>query len=205
MTGRNSRLERQRRFRPRLLDRFELRQRFLIVCEGEKTEPNYFRQFPLPPGSVVDVYGLGENTLGLVKQALKLRRKTHYDQVWCVFDRNSFPVKNFNAALALAREKEIQVAYSNEAFELWYVLHFEYLNSGISRKDYIVKLESNLGHPYAKNSESIYKELYTRQAIAIQNARKLLAEYRPPDPVNDNPSTTVHWLVDELKNLFFRS
>jgi hypothetical protein len=25
----------------------ELRDRFLIVCEGEKTEPNYFKSFPL--------------------------------------------------------------------------------------------------------------------------------------------------------------
>ena len=204
MTGRGSRIERNRRYRERQPDRFELRQRFLIVCEGEKTEPSYFRQFPLPPDSVIEVYGLGANTLGLVKQAVKLRRNARYAQVWCVFDRDSFPAENFNAALALAQEKDIHVAYSNEAFELWYVLHFEYLNSGISRKDYIVKLESNLGHPYAKNSESIYKELYTRQAIAIQNARKLLAEYRPRDPVNDNPSTTVHWLVDELKNLYFR-
>jgi len=204
MTSRGSRIERNRRYRERQPDRFELRQRFLIVCEGEKTEPSYFRQFPLPPDSVIEVYGLGANTLGLVKQAVKLRRNARYAQVWCVFDRDSFPAENFNAALALAQEKDIHVAYSNEAFELWYVLHFEYLNSGISRKDYILKLESNLGHPYAKNSESIYKELYTRQAIAIQNARKLLAEYRPRDPVNDNPSTTVHLLVEQLNRLFWK-
>ena len=29
--------------RPRLVDVREPKQRFLIVCEGEKTEPNYFQ------------------------------------------------------------------------------------------------------------------------------------------------------------------
>jgi len=32
----------------------EVRQRFLIVCEGEETEPNYFRAFKAP-GLVVKI------------------------------------------------------------------------------------------------------------------------------------------------------
>lgn len=32
----------------------EVRQRFLIVCEGEQTEPNYFRAFQVP-GLVVKI------------------------------------------------------------------------------------------------------------------------------------------------------
>jgi len=32
-----------------------VRQRFLIVCEGEKTEPGYFRSFQVP-GVVVDIH-----------------------------------------------------------------------------------------------------------------------------------------------------
>jgi hypothetical protein len=191
-----------RRFVQREIDRFRVRQRVLIVCEGEKTEPNYFRQFPLAQGVVVEVRGIGTNTFNLVKEALKLRQAAEYQQVWCVFDRDSFPAENFNTALALAANENIQVAYSNEAFELWYVLHFDYLNSGVSRKDYITMLESRLGHAYAKNSKTIYKELYTRQAAALQNAARLLAQYEPPDPANDNPSTTVHRLVGELRDLF---
>jgi hypothetical protein len=90
------------------------------------------------------------------------------------------------------------VAYSNEAFELWYVLHFEFLNTGIPRDDYIKKMTKLLGKKYQKNSDTIYDELINKQATAIRNAEKLLASYNYSTPGQDNPSTTVHLLVKEL-------
>jgi len=98
---------------------------FLIVCEGAKTEPNYFRGFKVA-GNVLDVRGVGDNTLSLVEQAAKFKERGEYDQTWCVFDRDSFPADRFNRALDLARRLGMRVAYSNEAFELWYLLHFAY-------------------------------------------------------------------------------
>jgi len=189
--------------RPRRVGYLEPRSLFLIVCEGGKTEPNYFRSFPLPPDSVVDVYGTGANTISLVKKALVLSKERKYDQTWCVFDRDSFSAQNYNAALECARQNKIQVAYSNEAFELWYLLHFFYLNTGITRDDYCKRLEKDdcLGHKYEKNSETIFDELLAFQEDAIRNARRLLAEYAPVNPVKDNPSTTVHLLVEQLNRL----
>lgn len=35
-------------------------------------------------------------------------------------------------------------AWSNESFELWYLLHFVYLEAGISRADYIKILENEI-------------------------------------------------------------
>jgi hypothetical protein len=189
----------------RRTNHFEPRQRLLIICEGEKTEPNYFRKFPLPPGSVVDVRGIGENTVSLIREAIQLRDQSdfYYDQVWCVFDRDSFPVENFNNAMQIAQDNHIKVAYSNEAFELWYVLHFDYLHTGISRRNYITRLRRLLGHRYLKNSETIYDEIIARQEDAIRNAKRLLAQYDPPKPAEDNPSTTVHILVELLNRLFW--
>jgi len=43
---------------------------FLIVCEGERTEPNYFEALAetLPFGSIeLEVEGTGRNTIGLVE------------------------------------------------------------------------------------------------------------------------------------------
>jgi len=99
--------------------------------------------------------------------------------------------------------QKIQVAYSNEAFELWYLLHFCYLNSGMSRNHYQQRLERYLGHEYHKNSNTIYNELLPRQLEAIRNAKNLLAQYNPPNPANDNPSTTVHVLVERLNRKFW--
>ena len=112
-----------RSYMERRVDDLPIRQRFLIVCEGEKTEPNYFRKFRIP-GLVVQVEGLGINTMSLVHETINLREQGDYDQVWCVFDKDDFPDKNFNAAIALAKRNRIRVAYSNQSFELWYVLHF---------------------------------------------------------------------------------
>lgn len=68
---------------------------------------------------------------------------------------------------------------------------------------YVKRLSECLGHSYRKNSEGIYDELRDRQEQAIANAKRLLAQYAPPNPAQDNPSTTVHKLVEEL-NRFIR-
>jgi hypothetical protein len=173
------------------------KERFLVVCEGEKTEPNYFKGFRVP-GRTVDIRGVGYNTVSLIQEAIALKSQEEYDQVWCVFDRDDFPAQHFNEAISLANANNIKIAYSNEAFELWYILHFDYHQSGISRADYIKILSKKLGHHYEKSNETIYDELASKLPAAIRNAQKLLANYDPPKPESDNPSTTVHLLVMEL-------
>ena len=69
-----------------------IRCRVLIVCEGEKTEPNYFRSFSMMKNSSGLVYevsckGGGINTLQVVEKAIELRDKAEkqglpYDSVW---------------------------------------------------------------------------------------------------------------------------
>lgn len=93
----------------------------LIVCEGENTEPSYFRQFKLS-SAIIKPVGEGYNTVSLVKRAIQLSKEKLYDQVWCVFDADPKPdnqnqAKNFNDAIELADNEGLGVAYSNQAFE----------------------------------------------------------------------------------------
>lgn len=172
----------------------------LIVCEGACTEPLYFEAFRVSSADV-SIEGTGRNTDSLVQYAIDKKnaaRNDPYDQVWCVFDRDSFPAVNFNRAIQLANANGIEVAYTNEAFELWYLLHFHYFHTGMSRQLYRDKLSENLNRPYEKNDRELYKTLVQRQSVAIRNAEKLLETYSPSDPCNDNPSTKVHLLVQEL-------
>lgn len=204
MPRNNSRRSSSRGYTDRKVETRELRQIFLIICEGEKTEPNYFMSFRVSTTvKKIDVRGFGYNPSKLVQEAKELKAQGDYDQIWCVFDRDDWPKQDFNNAIANAEREGFQVAYSNEAFELWYVLHFEFLNTGLPRKDYIDKLEKLLGYKYKKNSATIYEEIENRQSIAIKHAKSLLKQYNHPNPVNDNPSTTVHLLVEEL-NKFIR-
>uniref|UniRef100_B8HV58 Abortive phage resistance protein n=1 Tax=Cyanothece sp. (strain PCC 7425 / ATCC 29141) TaxID=395961 RepID=B8HV58_CYAP4 len=183
----------------RKIDTREKRQRFLIVCGGKETETNYFESFRLPGM----VKGFGVNPSQLVDKAAELAQKDDYDQVWCVFDRDDFPADDFNNAIKIAESKKYKVAYSNQAFELWYVLHFEFLNSAIPRNDYCKKLNHLLKCEYKKNSEDIYDQLLSRQNTAIKHSENLLKQYNPFNPAKDDPSTTVHLLVKEL-NRFIR-
>ena len=79
-----------------------IRCKVLVVCEGSKTEPNYFKSFSMMRNSsslVFDVLsdGGGINTLAVVDEAIKLREKAEkkgepYDSVWAVFDKDGFRV-----------------------------------------------------------------------------------------------------------------
>ena len=174
-----------------------IRQRFLIVCEGEKTEPNYFMSFRVP-GIIAEVYGEGMVTMSLVQKTIELRHQDDYDQTWCVFDKDDNSDDEFNRAIDFAARNNISVAYSNQCFELWYVLHFNYLTNSITRNDYMRILDDKLHHKYEKKSRAIYSELRDSQQTAIRNAEKLLLEYNPRRAARDDPSTTVHLLVKQL-------
>jgi hypothetical protein len=184
--------------KPRIVGGRRPRKTLLIVCEGTKTEPNYFRAFKLPS---VEVVGTGKNTLRVVEDAIRLSEGAGYEQVWCVFDRDSFPAQQFNAAIERAKHAGLHVAYSNEAFELWYLLHFDFHTSGLSRDLYAEKLGERLGRPYRKNDQTLFEALRPRQEKAIAHAGKLLAGYSPHNPEKNNPCTTVHLLVEELRAL----
>lgn len=178
-----------------------IRKHFIIVCEGTKTEPNYFEKFRVPKDVIkIELIGMGANTIQVVRRAIAERDAQPEAEVWAVFDRDSFPVADFNNALALAKRNNIQVAYSNEAFEIWYLLHFDYHNVPIPRRNYprMLSERRRLGKPYKKNDRDMYDLLFDRQPNAIRNAERLLLSYEPHQPEKDNPCTTVHTLVEAL-------
>lgn len=176
----------------------EVRQRFLIVCEGEKTEPIYFRSFPLSNLVDVKVESPGNTPRHLVEYAIKQGEQGDYDQIWCVFDKDDCTVNDFNGALQQAKSRNVKVAYSIRAFELWYLLHFDYHDTAISRRDYRKKLSKSLGRQYRKNDPSMYEDLLSRQSTAIKHADKLLNESSSRNPAASDPSTRVQKLVQEL-------
>lgn len=184
--------------------------RFLIVCEGGRTEPDYFRQFPVRTAWVEPI-GTGMNSLSLVEKALELREKMGYieptDQTWCVFDRDDCPRSQFNDALSLIEQNSnlnIHAAYSNQAFELWFLLHFGLYQSAHHRSEYCKKLSELLKRTYQKSDIRIYDDIFDLQGTAIRNAKQLLknANSRNMRPVDANPSTTVFMLVEELRKHF---
>ena len=183
----------------------EIKQSFLIVCEGEKTEPDYFKAFRMTAATIKAV-GQAMNTMTLVNKAISIReadqkRKRVYDQCWVVFDKDDFPAKDFNQAIQLAEKNGFRVAYSNQAFEYWFLLHYNLYTGAIHRNQYKDILTKLTGIPYSKSEgygAVMYNLLLSRQQQAISNAETVFAEISHGNPAEEESSTTVQRLVSEL-------
>jgi hypothetical protein len=188
-------------------------QRHLIVCEDKKSAADYLRAFAVSPAyAEVTVEGGAGNTCSVVEKAVELRdkalsKKTPYAYVWCVFDRDSFPADRFNKAFELARREDnhnIRIIWANECFELWYLLHFEYHDTGIARHVLFDKLSepTRLGKKYDKSDKGVFHLLKDRVETAKKYSKALLASYgNTLNPEKDNPSTNIHELIIMLEKL----
>lgn len=193
--------------------------RILIVCEGEKTEPEYFKKFKTinPNNFVYEIKaeGYGYSNLKLVEKAKELLNaniSVPYDAVWVVFDKDEFPDDQFDNAIRKASASGINVAWTNEAFELWYLLHFQYRNTGMKRWDYENAIstavnqspiyDKNVRYRYDKGSPDNYDIMMKHGNLedAIKNAEKLINKYSDQAYHSHNPCTTVHYLVRQLLN-----
>lgn len=186
----------------------------LIVCEGENTEPSYFNQFRLSTATVRPV-GEGYNTISLVNRAIQLANERQYDQVWCVFDKDDFAEKDFNKAIKIAVSQNFKVAYSNQSFEYWLILHFDdHQGGGMHRKDYNIKINELLkpfgvtydGNGNKKVSEDFFELLNgvdiktdkKRIDLAITRATRNFGQFDHKNPAKEESSTTVFRLAEEL-------
>lgn len=186
----------------------------LIVCEGENTEPSYFNQFRLSSATVKSI-GEGYNTISLVDRAAEISSRKEYDQVWCVFDKDDFKDNDFNNAINIAESHGFGVAYSNQAFEYWLILHFDdHQGGGMHRRDYNKKINDLLrpfGLTYDGNGSKVVDEEFfeildgtdeatqrKRVELAITRAKRNNDLHNHSSPAKRESSTTVFKLVEEL-------
>ncbi len=185
----------------------ELIYSYLIVCEGTKSEPNYLRHFVSRKTKVI---GADRSTMKLVEEALRRRDLGSYDQIWLVFDKDNNA--DFNEAIQTARKNHLEVAWSNESFELWLCLHFVDLRSAVGRNQYIEILEREIRKyeptfRYDKGSDVMYDLLsaYGDEEAAKSRAVMLRSLYQGQDYNSWNPCTTIDLLINLLeKNRYLK-
>lgn len=176
-----------------------------IYSEGEVTEPQYFtsikRELRLPEVHI-ELIGTGFNTISLVKHVLTERGvQNDESEWWVVFDKDDHV--NFNQAIQNAEASGLKVAYSNECFELWFILHFEYLQTALGGARFKDKLTGLLSAKYKKNMD-VYTLIKGRESEAIRNARNLEKMHDDNSATSKQdrvPSTTVYKLVERLRLL----
>lgn len=194
---------------------------FLIVTEGERTEPLYLKgiqkkikekmdgRIDVIEIPVIDIHGEGCGTGKLIEVTERIVKeaKILYQNVWVVFDKDDFD--DFDVAIQLGKEKGYQVAWSNQSFEYWLYLHFNYSDSALHRYDWNEKLNEifkqyNLGdRTYRKNYDNIYDlvNVYDGVNSAIRNAKRRMAGFvdERDIPSQYDPGTMVYKLVEDLK------
>lgn len=204
--------------------------RYIIYCEGERTEPNYFRDIksviedPSNPRSAIyreqivieEPRGKGMNTESLVQAAIDevKEAKLENTQVWIVYDKDDFSDESFNVCVEMAKNArdtkknvEYKLAWSNQSFELWYVLHFRYLDAAIHRHSYIEILtevfrEHGIAERYEKNMPGTFSLMccHGNPCLAVKYARKLRQKFlnEKRTPAKSCPCTKVDELLLEF-------
>lgn len=195
--------------------------RFLIVCEGQRTEPNYFQDLcsshNLKTARVrVAPGGTGSSPDCVVAHAEELFDDDAklggdpYDRVFCVIDRDKHAT--YEAALQRIeklhkKNKPFEAVQSIPCFEYWLLLHFTasrqlFHSTGTkSICELVIKaLRRQTGFStYNKGMEGIYKLLQDKLPIALKNAARV---ERDVEQTNEaNPSTRIHHLVIRLQAL----
>jgi len=223
---------------------------FVIFCEDDVSEPIYFSSFASERLRINAIGNQRGGHLNLQATIAKCMESGYMEftapdgyrlknmvteHLWCVYDRDLEstdlkqidPEKNVGWSMAIiaAQKSGVKVAWSNDAFELWILLHFESISARQAQhRNYIYERLTDIFRNLAPASEELKKftghahynykgafkrkglfeefvlpELKSRTAIAIERAVALAAEYSEMTEFHDrNPCTMVYQLVKDL-------
>ncbi|MFY0603573.1 MAG: RloB domain-containing protein [Flavobacteriaceae bacterium] len=225
---------------------------YIIFCEDKVSEPVYFKFFETSRIKINLIPNQKSSFDNVVRAISYCRKEGIVSEeegedwslpedfnVWCVFDRdkNIDEAQNvrsnieFDEAIAHAKRRGIKVAWSNDAFELWVLLHFEAVKvtdvSIVNRITYYnrltevfrnidtpsEKLQKAISHQTfgyksdlkrEKNFRSIVREkMIPLTSTAINRAKELEDHFNSLQIASHqkSPLTLVHHLVEELISL----
>ena len=218
----NSPRERQQKQLERKQGRRASHDRILIVSEGSKTEPNYFREiraaYRLHTASVeVRPSGLGTAPIQVVRYALALFedgdrhrniQRRAFEKIFAVFDRDEHD--SYHEALTLAgsldgkhrNDAKQPVAFkaiaSVPSFELWLLLHYQDIQAPLHRDEVMRRLKLHIPG-YDKGVGNAFAITGDHLAVATQRAEGLAERFTArTDP---EPFTAIVDLVSLLTTL----
>jgi len=218
----NSPKERQRQQLERKLGRRASYDRILIVSEGTKTEPNYFREiqraYRLHTANVeVRPSELGTAPIQVVQYAKelfefgdkhKMIRPGAFERVYAVFDRDDHG--SYFDALEMAESLDGKLKNDNKqlirfqaiasipSFEIWLLLHYEDIQHQLRRDEVMQRLKSHIPE-YEKGATQTFFITRTRLAVATERAQALTKKFNAR--TEKAPFTAISELVTLLTQL----
>jgi hypothetical protein len=199
--------------RTRKINSRQYKKRLFIVCEGKKTEPNYFKQliaqynFRGKPVYVRVIDTIKNTPKELVDEAKKLI-EIDEDEAWAVFDKNGYTKHHEVFGKAKAGKKKINIAFSSISFEFWLLLHFEYTTRPFYRAEELITYLKQKGYfsEYNKADKDIFSPVRDKVPTAIKNAKKVRtfqidANNFDTKAYQMNPYTNVDELLEAIDNI----
>ena len=224
---------------------------FIIFCEDEVSEPIYLKQFEREHLKVnvipnqkskklnidLAITHCRENSLIIYNDKVPKLNVTDGTQVWCVFDRDIEADQDkillnhtsFDTSIKTATDAGIALAWSNDAFELWLLLHFEDIvfedHEYRHRMKYYDRLtvilkglkfapeyqkvvdSENYQYKYSMKRPNkfiamVLPNLKGKTEVALERARKLEELHKSTKSYHEMaPCTMMHKLVGELIRL----
>jgi len=197
------------------IDVEETNKTILIVGEGQ-TEKLYFESFPVLTLTVEAIDLKGQSKLKLIESTTSIieNSEKEYDEVWCVFDmdfkQGEKEFSDFDNAITKGESLGYNIAYSNDSFELWFYLHFNYTEQKHHRAFYYEFLGGKWNLNYEKDGkaykfcQAIYSKLENdenaSQKNAVARAEKLFNQQSDLPFHQQNPVSLVYELVNYLNN-----
>lgn len=192
------------------------RDKFYIITNGKETEYNYFTLLKSQK-SIYDVKIVYANKdpYGLIEYAKSYL--TNANQVWVVFDiDNTYEEDRLIPALKLATQYGVRYVYSNLAFEVWLIMHFQECSKEMDIKGHKRVLdkylsEKQVGLSYSKNDKALLKKYFLPYYKTAMNNAKInyqsrVANHNQRYGENSqmkiwewNSSTNVYKLIEALK------
>lgn len=189
------------------------KKRVVVVCEGSKTEPNYFAALtPIAKEALIEVTVVDEPATSpkqLVDAACKLLKDSRnyarkskdenakVDEVWCVHDVDEH--HGLKEARQRALDNGVNLAISNPCIEIWFLLHFQDTKGYLHRHEAMRRLRQEV--PNYEKGRMDLQPFLGKYAIARDRAQNLERKHEgdlTPFP-EDNPMSGVWRIVDSIR------
>lgn len=185
-------------------------ERILIVCEGEKTEPFYFKglcnSLSLHTANIEITGDCGSSPQSIFEKAQEVFKKAEkeqnpFDRVYCVFDKDGH--HGYDETIRKINSKKPKDTFfaitSVPCFEYWLLLHFQRTTRPFNTATEVISELRQFIPNYEKGDSDIFGNIQKLIHSALHNAK--FANEEACRNYTDNPSTSVVTLVDKLLNL----
>ncbi|WP_373652708.1 RloB family protein [Schlesneria sp. DSM 10557] len=190
----------------------ETAKRYLIVCEDNKSAPNYFEALKsflnLSATSIRVVPSGGDSQpIQVVNKAIHIKGLSEapesgtepFEKAWCVID-GDFGKKVKEARKVAKSSHGIEIAVSTMCFEFWVLLHGREINTPTTCCDDTLKILKDKYIPNYSKGDFDFGEVVPNYQTACQRAKKLRKPgiARGELAEDQNPCSEIYLIIEEI-------